>query len=124
MKFRSHTKGNIADTLCFDFPVVEVEKAFIPLNYSMGPNGFQGRRSRFMSRCLAYFRQNESKTQFLWLLLEILVVLSPAFWALRGRSNHSLSIRKGEYSRKQLTTLGQNIKALEVDGVLMIVRTW
>jgi threonine synthase len=25
---------------------------------------------------------------------------------------------------KQLTTLGQNIKALEVDGVLMIVRTW
>jgi hypothetical protein len=42
-----------------------------------------------------------------------------------GSSNHSLSIRKGEqYSRKQLTTLGQNIKALEVDGVLMIVRTW
>jgi hypothetical protein len=58
--------------------------------------------------------------------LEILAVLSPAdFWALRSRSNHSLSIRKGEqYSRKQLTTLGQNIKALEVDGVLMIVRTW
>jgi hypothetical protein len=55
----------------------------------------------------------------LWLLLEILAVLSPAdFWALRSRSNHSLSIRKGEqYSRKQLTTLGQNIKALEVDGV-------
>jgi threonine synthase len=40
-----------------------------------------------------------------------------SFWALRGRSNHSLSIRKGEqYSRKQLTTLGQNIKALEVDA--------
>jgi hypothetical protein len=28
-------KEIIADTLCFDFPVVEVEKAFIPLNYSM-----------------------------------------------------------------------------------------
>jgi threonine synthase len=51
--------------------------------------------------------------------------VASGFWALRGRSNHSLSIRKGEqYSRKQLTTLGQNIKALEVDGVLMIVRTW
>jgi threonine synthase len=65
------------------------------------------------------------KTQFLWLLLEILAVLSPAdFWALRGRSNHSLSIRKvSNIQEKQLTTLGQNIKALEVDGVLMI-RTW
>jgi threonine synthase len=30
MKFRSVTKEIIADTLCFDFPVVEVEKAFIP----------------------------------------------------------------------------------------------
>jgi threonine synthase len=50
--------------------------------------------------------------------------VASGFLALR-RSNHSLSIRKGEqYSRKQLTTLGQNIKALEVDGVLMIVRTW
>jgi threonine synthase len=51
--------------------------------------------------------------------------VASGFLALRSRSNHSLSIRKGEqYSRKQLTTLGQNIKALEVDGVLMIVRTW
>jgi threonine synthase len=29
-----------------------------------------------------------------------------------------------DIQEKQLTTLGQNIKALEVDGVLMIVRTW
>jgi hypothetical protein len=34
-------KEIIADTLCFDFPVVEVEKAFIPLNYSMGPVAFK-----------------------------------------------------------------------------------
>jgi hypothetical protein len=60
----------------------------------------------------------------LWLLLEILAVLSPVS-GLRGRSNHSLSIRKvSNIQEKQLTTLGQNIKALEVDGVLMIVRTW
>jgi threonine synthase len=33
-------------------------------------------------------------------------------------SNHSSIHQEGEqYSRKQLTTLGQNIKALEVDGV-------
>jgi hypothetical protein len=60
-----------------------------------------------MSRCLAYFNKDKTKvkTQFLWLLLEILVVLSPAdFWRCGSRSNHSLSIRKGEqYSRKQLT---------------------
>jgi threonine synthase len=30
MKFRPVLKEIIADTLCFDFPVVEVEKAFIP----------------------------------------------------------------------------------------------
>jgi threonine synthase len=35
-----------------------------------------------------------------------------------SRSNHSLSIRKvSNIQEKQLTTLGQNIKALEVDGV-------
>jgi threonine synthase len=51
--------------------------------------------------------------------------VASGFQALRSRSNHSLSIRKvSNIQEKQLTTLGQNIKALEVDGVLMIVRTW
>jgi hypothetical protein len=61
----------------------------------------------------------------LW-LLEILAVLSQRISGRCGsRSNHSLSIRKvSNIQEKQLTTLGQNIKALEVDGVLMIVRTW
>jgi hypothetical protein len=63
-------------------------------------------------------KTKESKTRFSWLLLEILEVLSPAdFWALRGRNNHSIHQEGEQYSRKQLTTLGQNIKALEVDGV-------
>jgi threonine synthase len=31
---------------------------------------------------------------------------------------------KRHSGKKQLTTLGQNIKALEVDGVLMIAKTW
>jgi threonine synthase len=46
--------------------------------------------------------------------------VASGFWALRSRSNHSLSIRKvSNIQEKQLTTLGQNIKALEVDGFLM-----
>jgi threonine synthase len=68
-----------------------------------------------MSRCLAFFNRTKTKvkTQFLWLLLEILAVLSPAdFWRCGSRSNHSLSIRKvSNIQEKQLTTLGQNIKA-------------
>jgi hypothetical protein len=39
-----------------------------------------------MSRCLAYFNKDKTKvkTQFLWLLLEILVVLSPADLGVAG----------------------------------------
>jgi threonine synthase len=50
--------------------------------------------------------------------------VASGFLALRSRSNHSLSIRKVSNIQEKQLTLGQNIKALEVDGVLMIVRTW
>jgi threonine synthase len=78
-----------------------------------------------MSRCLAYFNKDKKKVKtFLWLLLEILVVLS----RISRRCGVEVIIlypsgKVSNIQEKQLTTLGQNIKALEVD-VLMIVRTW
>jgi threonine synthase len=78
-----------------------------------------------MSRCLAYFNKDKtvkhSSCGYFWRYWRCCQRIS----GLRSRSNHSLSIRKvSNIQEKQLTTLGQNIKALEVDGVLMIVRTW
>jgi threonine synthase len=54
----------------------------------------------------------------LWLLLEILEVLSPADLGVAGVEViiHP-SGKVSNIQEKQLTTLGQNIKALEVDGV-------
>jgi hypothetical protein len=62
-------KEIIADTLCFDFPVVEVEKAFIPII----PWALHGWTAGAVS-CHVVFnrRQNESSA----VLLEILEVLS------------------------------------------------
>jgi threonine synthase len=51
----------IADTLCFDFPVVEVEKESIPLSYFMVLHGFQGRGRTFMSRLLRYFNKRQKR---------------------------------------------------------------
>jgi hypothetical protein len=63
------------------------------------------------------------KTQFLWLLLR--------YWRCCRQRRCGVEViilypsgKVSNIQEKQLTTLGQNIKALEVDGVLMIVRTW
>ncbi len=46
-------KQIIAETLCFDFPVVEVEKGIYSLELFHGPTmDFKDVGARFMSRCL------------------------------------------------------------------------
>jgi hypothetical protein len=43
VKIPEQKNKSLLETLCFDFPVVEVEKAFIPMNVSLAPTcGFQG----------------------------------------------------------------------------------
>jgi threonine synthase len=57
-------KEIIADTLCFDFPVVEVEKGIYSLELFHGPTmAFKDVGARFMSRCLGYFNKDKKNSK-------------------------------------------------------------
>jgi threonine synthase len=66
--------------LCFDFPLIEVEKVFF-LELFHGPTmAFKDVGARFMSRCLGYFNKDikDSKIRFLLLLRAIQAALLQA----------------------------------------------
>ena len=113
----------IKDTLSFDFPVVEVEKGIYSLELFHGPTmAFKDVGARFMSRCLAYFNKDKKDSKN-----TVLVATSgdrggavaSGFLGVDGVDVVILypSGKVSDIQEKQLTTLGQNIKALEVDGV-------
>jgi len=114
-------KKIIADTLNFDFPLIEIEDGIFSLELFHGPTmAFKDVGGRFMARCLSFFNKgNDNK-------ITILVATSgdtggavaSGFLGVKG-VNVVILYPSGKVSNvqeKQLTTLGQNIKALEVDG--------
>ena len=114
-------KRIIAETLCFDFPCIPVENNVYSLELFHGPTmAFKDVGARFMSRCLGYFNRNDNKK------VTVLVATSgdtggavaSGFLAVKGVEVIILypSGKVSEIQERQLTTLGQNIKALEVDG--------
>jgi len=115
-------KRIIAETLCFYFPCVPVEDKVYSLELFHGPTmAFKDVGARFMSRCLGYFNRNNDKK------VTVLVATSgdtggavaSGFLGVKGVEVVILypSGKVSEIQERQLTTLGQNIKALEVDGV-------
>lgn len=115
-------KQIVTETLCFDFPCVLVEENVYSLELYHGPTmAFKDVGARFMSRCLAYF--NEGKD----LKNTVLVATSgdtggavaSGFLGVKGVEVVILypSGKVSDIQERQLTTLGQNITALEVDGV-------
>ena len=55
-------KRIITETLCFDFPCVQVEVNLFSLELFHGPTmAFKDVGARFMSRCLGYFNRNDDK---------------------------------------------------------------
>ncbi|MFP9117405.1 threonine synthase [Flavobacterium sp. RNTU_13] len=111
----------VAETLAFPFPVVQVEEGVYALELFHGPTmAFKDVGARFMSRCLNYFTQGEDKK------ITILVATSgdtggavaSGFLGVEGIEVVILypSGKVSDVQEKQLTTLGQNIKALEVNG--------
>ena len=114
-------KKIVEETLSFDFPTIEVEKYIYALELYHGPTlAFKDVGARFMSRCLNYFTQDENKK------ITILVATSgdtggavaSGFLGVEG-INVLILYPSGKVSNiqeKQLTALGQNITALEVDG--------
>jgi len=113
----------VHDTLSFDFPIVPLTNRIASLELFHGPTlAFKDVGARFMARCLAYANAQKSKKE-----LTILVATSgdtggavaDGFYGVEGIKVVIL-YPKGKVSslqEKQLTTLGKNITALEVEGV-------
>lgn len=111
----------IRETLSFDFPVVPIEANIYALELFHGPTmAFKDVGARFMSRCLGYFnREGNQKTT-------VLVATSgdtggAVANGFLGVPNVDVVIlypsgKVSPIQEAQLTTLGQNIRALEVQG--------
>ena len=113
----------VCDTLAFDCPVVKVDDNIYALELFHGPTlAFKDVGARFMARLLQYFIRQEGQER-----VNVLVATSGdtgsavanGFLGVEGIHVYVL-YPKGKVSRiqeSQFTTLGQNITAIEVDGV-------
>ncbi len=112
----------IAKTLVFDFPVVSIEDQIGTLELFHGPTmAFKDVGARFMANCLGYFNQdsNEKVTVLVATSGDTGGAVASGFLDVEGVEVVILypSGKVSEIQEKQLTTLGSNITALEVDGV-------
>ena len=113
----------VKTTLDFEFPVVPVDDQIGSLELFHGPTlAFKDVGARFMAQCLGYFNKQNS-TQKVTVLVatsgDTGGAVANGFLGVEGIEVVIL-YPKGKVSKvqeQQLTTLGQNITALEVDGV-------
>ena len=116
-------KQIITETLSFDFPTVKVEEGIYALELYHGPTmAFKDVGARFMSRCLAYFNKDKKDNKNTVLVAtsgDTGGAVASGFLGIQGVEVVILypSGKVSDIQERQLTTLGQNIKALEVDGV-------
>ena len=115
-------KTIIEETLSFEFPIVEINENISTLELFHGPTmAFKDVGARFMARCLGYF--NASNTNEVTVLVatsgDTGGAVANGFLGVKGVNVVILypSGKVSDIQEKQLTTLGQNITALEVDGV-------
>jgi len=111
----------VAQAIDFEFPLVELSQDIYALELFHGPTlAFKDVGARFMSRCLGYFVNNSDKK------VTVLVATSGdtggavanGFYDVPGVEVVILypSGKVSSVQELQLTTLGKNITALEVDG--------
>lgn len=111
----------VEETLCFDAPLIQLAPADFVLELFHGPTlAFKDFGARFMARLMAYLTREENRE------LTVLVATSgdtggavaSAFYQVPG-TRVIILFPKGKVSplqEKQLTTLGHNITAIEIDG--------
>ncbi|MFZ3274234.1 MAG: pyridoxal-phosphate dependent enzyme, partial [Lutibacter sp.] len=115
-------KEIIEETVNFNFPIVAIEENIAALELFHGPTmAFKDVGARFMARCLGYFNKEEKTAK-----VTVLVATSgdtggavaSGFLGVEGVDVVILypSGKVSDVQEKQLTTLGQNITALEVTG--------
>jgi len=115
-------KDIIKETLCFDFPLIQIEENVFSLELYHGPSmAFKDVGARFMSRCLAYFNKgkNYHNTVLVATSGDTGGAVASGFLGIKGVQVIILypSGKVSDIQERQLTTLGQNITALEVEGV-------
>ena len=114
-------KRIVSETINFDFPLVKVDEDIYSLELYHGPTlAFKDVGARFMSRCLGYFVRDNNKK------ITVLVATSGdtggavanGFYNVDGVDVVILypSGKVSSVQELQLTTLGNNITALEIDG--------
>ena len=118
----------VYDTLAFDAPVVPVDSNIYSLELFHGPTlAFKDVGARFMARLLGYFNRQQPTANGQQPMVNVLVATSGdtgsavanGFLGVEGIHVYVL-YPKGKVSaiqECQFNTLGQNITALEVDGV-------
>lgn len=110
-----------SEAINFPIPLVQVNENIFSLELFHGPTlAFKDVGARFMSRCLGYFLKNENRK------VTVLVATSGdtggavanGFFDVKGVEVVVLypSGKVSPVQEKQLTTLGKNIHALEVNG--------
>ena len=115
-------KNIISDTLTFKFPITEIKQNIGSLELFHGPTlAFKDVGARFLARCLGHFTQNKRKKK-----ITVLVATSGdtggavanGFFNIEGIDVIILYPKNkvSEIQEKQLTTIGNNITALEIDG--------
>ena len=117
----------VSETINFDIPLVKVTDAIFSLELYHGPTlAFKDIGARFMSRCLGYFVAHSASLRVDNKKVTVLVATSGdtggavanGFFDVDGVDVVILypSGKVSSVQEKQLTTLGKNIHALEVDG--------
>ena len=114
-------RGIVAETINFDFPLVKITEDIFSLELFHGPTlAFKDVGARFMSRCLGHFVAGDDRD------VTVLVATSgdtggavaSGFLNVEG-VNVVILYPSGKVSsvqEQQLTTLGNNICAIEIDG--------
>mgnify|MGYP000117876323 CR=1 FL=1 len=113
----------IEDVLNFDFPLINVEENISALELYHGPTmAFKDVGARFMARCLGYFNKDNKNKEEVTVLVatsgDTGGAVASGFLGVEGVEVVILypSGKVSDIQEKQLTTLGENIIALEVDG--------
>jgi threonine synthase len=114
-------KEIIKKVLDFDFPLVQIEENVATLELFHGPTmAFKDVGARFMAECLGHFSEDKNN--------EVIVLVATSgdtggavangFLGVKGVNVVILypSGKVSDIQEKQLTTLGQNIVAMEVNG--------
>jgi len=111
----------IANVLDFDFPVIDIEENVATLELFHGPTmAFKDVGARFMANCLGYFSEGEKN--------EVTVLVATSGDTGGAVANGFLDVegvkvvilypsgKVSDIQERQLTTLDQNITALEVEA--------